>query len=221
MVICKEVTRMYRSGDKDICALDHVSLSVKQGEYLAVIGKSGSGKSTLLNMIGLTDIPSSGDVELFGRNTKELSEKEKAMLRNKHIGYIYQNFYLEPVYSVFMNVEVPLLVAGVQKSKREERVLEVLKQVGLEERMKHKASQLSGGEKQRVCLARALVNCPEIILADEPCGNLDSENTAMVMDLLDDLHRKGITIILVTHSEEEAKRADRILQLKDGRRMEK
>ena len=146
---------------------------------------------------------------------------EKAKIRNKHIGYIYQNFYLEPVYSVFMNVEVPLLVAGVQKSKREERVLEVLKQVGLEERMKHKASQLSGGEKQRVCLARALVNCPEIILADEPCGNLDSENTAMVMDLLDDLHRKGITIILVTHSEEEAKRADRILQLKDGRRMEK
>lgn len=221
MVICKEVTRMYRPGDKDICALDHVSLSIEQGEYLAVIGKSGSGKSTLLNMIGLTDIPSSGDVELFGRNTKELSEKEKARIRNKHIGYIYQNFYLEPVYSVFMNVEVPLLVAGVQKSKREERVLEVLKQVGLEERMKHKASQLSGGEKQRACLARALVNCPEIILADEPCGNLDSENTAMVMDLLDDLHRKGITIILVTHSEEEAKRADRILQLKDGRRMEK
>ena len=215
---CIDLTKKYNiTGEEAFYALNNVSLKIDAGEYIAVVGKSGSGKSTLMNMLGIIDSPTSGEVIINGRNILKLSENEKASFRNKNIGYIFQSFYLEPSYTAYKNVEMPLLIAGVDKKLRKEMVLKAMEDVGLSEKLKNRADELSGGEKQRVCIARALVNNPEIILADEPCGNLDSANTAEVMSLFDKFHSQGKTVVLITHSEEDARRSERQILMKDGK----
>ena len=179
IIECRDITKEYASKTQRQKALSHVFFSMNAGEYVAVVGKSGSGKSTLLNMIGLIDVPTSGEILIDEQNTKELSENKRADLRNKKIGYVFQAFYLEPAYTAYKNVEMPLLIGGVGRRERKQRVLKALEVVGLAHKAKQRADTLSGGEKQRVCIARALVNEPEFILADEPCGNLDSESSFM------------------------------------------
>lgn len=214
------VSKCYRIGNNMVKALDNVSVTINKGEYVAIRGKSGSGKSTLLNVIGFTDKPSEGAVLFDDRDVSGYSNKDISVIRNKEIGYIFQSFYLEPTYSVRMNVEMPLLIANVSAKERKNRVADVLGEVGLASKINNKAYELSGGERQRACIARALVNNPDIILADEPCGNLDSENSDIVLGLLSELNRQGKTIVLVTHSEEDAKNATRTIFMKDGKIIE-
>lgn len=214
------VSKCYRIGNNMVKALDNVSVTINKGEYVAIRGKSGSGKSTLLNVIGLTDKPSEGAVLFDDRDVSGYSNKDISVIRNKEIGYIFQSFYLEPTYSVRMNVEMPLLIANVSAKERKNRIADVLGEVGLASKINNKAYELSGGERQRACIARALVNNPDIILADEPCGNLDSENSDIVLGLLSELNRQGKTIVLVTHSEEDAKNATRTIFMKDGKIIE-
>lgn len=214
------VSKCYRIGNNMVKALDNVSVTINKGEYVAIRGKSDSGKSTLLNVIGLTDKPSEGAVLFDDRDVSGYSNKDISVIRNKEIGYIFQSFYLEPTYSVRMNVEMPLLIANVSAKERKNRVADVLGEVGLASKINNKAYELSGGERQRACIARALVNNPDIILADEPCGNLDSENSDIVLGLLSELNRQGKTIVLVTHSEEDAKNATRTIFMKDGKIIE-
>lgn len=216
IIECRDITKEYASKTQRQTALSHVSFSMNAGEYVSVVGKSGSGKSTLLNMIGLIDVPISGEILIDEQNTKELSENKRADLRNKKIGYVFQAFYLEPAYTAYKNVEMPLLIGGVGRRERKQRVLKALEVVGLAHKAKQRADTLSGGEKQRVCIARALVNEPEFILADEPCGNLDSENSAAIMNIFDRLNQEGKSILMVTHNEEDAKRAKRRIRLSDG-----
>ena len=184
------------------------------------MGKSGSGKSTLLNCLGLIDTPNEGTIIIDGEKVSALSQKEKADIRCKKIGYIFQNFFLEEHYSVERNVELPLIITGLHKKERKKRITNCLECVGMTHKRKQLAKNLSGGEKQRVCIARALSNQPEILLADEPCGNLDSENTNNIMKILTQLHQEGKTIVLVTHSLEEAEYADRKILMKDGMNIE-
>lgn len=217
LIICDHLEKKYITGNQTLMALNGVSLEIARGEYIAISGKSGSGKSTLMNMIGLIDQPSAGKVFLDENDLSKCSEQQKSMLRNQMIGYVFQSFYLEPSYTTYKNVEMPLLISGVPKKQRRERVLASLEMVGLSSKVKNRADTLSGGEKQRACIARALVNQPELILADEPCGNLDSYNASEVMRLFDKLHESGKTIVLITHNEEDAKRAQRQIFMKDGK----
>ena len=207
----------YKMGDSVSCVLNDVSLRVNEGEYLAICGASGSGKSTLLNILGLIDLPTKGKVFWEGRDVSDYPDNRRTCLRNQKIGYVFQSFYLEPHYTSYQNVEMPLIIAGIPKKERKERIEKALETVGLSDRMKNKAGTLSGGEQQRVCIARALVNQPSVILADEPCGNLDSDNTESVLELFDRLHEEGKTIIMVTHSREDALRAERIISMRDGK----
>jgi len=220
MIKCNHLIKEYGNGEK-FYALSDVSLEIEKGEFVAITGKSGSGKTTVMNMIGLIDNPTSGSVIIEDKDTSKLNGKEQANLRNQKLGYIFQSFYLEPSYSVYKNVEMPLLVAGVSEKERRERIEAVLEKVDLKSKIKESAKNLSGGEKQRVCIARALINEPEIILADEPCGNLDSENTHVIMGILTQLNQEGKTIVLITHSKEEAEWARRIINMKDGKIIEK
>jgi putative ABC transport system ATP-binding protein len=217
MIKCVDLKKVYSEGKNQVIALNGISLSVEKGEFVAIQGKSGCGKSTLLNMLGLIDKPTSGDILFEGNSILSLSEKEKARFRNKRIGYIFQSFYLDSAYSAIRNVEIPIVISGIQKENRRQMVEEALKAVGMESRGKTPAGALSGGEKQRICIARALVNNPDIILADEPCGSLDSQNTKQVMDILSRIHETGVTILMVTHSEEDAKYASRRFFMEDGR----
>ncbi|MDE7083436.1 MAG: ABC transporter ATP-binding protein [Clostridia bacterium] len=198
-------------------ALSGVSLQIEDGEFVAVVGESGSGKSTLLNLIGQIDTPSDGEIIINGKTATKLPEKEVAAMRNKTFGFVFQSFFLEPTYTVTQNVEIPLLLAGVKKSARAERVSAALQKVGLTEKANNKASDLSGGEQQRVAIARAIVNDPPVIIADEPCGNLDTKNGDGVMQLLKELNGEGKTVLMVTHSAEHAKWAKRIIKLCDGK----
>lgn len=213
---CEKLTKTYYVGGQKLTALDAVDFSVEQGEYVAIVGESGSGKSTLLNMIGMIDCPTEGRIFL-NRYYDEMSEKEKAQFRNRELGYVFQTFFIEPSYSVFRNVELPLLIQGLPGNERKQRVAEALERVGLSGRAKNKGGDLSGGERQRVSIARALVINPSLLLADEPCGNLDSKNTNDILNLFDELNRKGTTILMVTHSDADARRANRIVRLMDGR----
>lgn len=215
MVNCMNVTKEYFAGNTFL-AVNNVSFKVDAGEFVALVGKSGSGKSTLLNMIGLIDVATSGLIEIDGIDVSSISSNQKALFRNNKIGYIFQSFYLEPSYTVYKNIEIPLLVSNMEARKRKQRIEECLEQVNMLHKIYANTSELSGGEKQRICIARAMANRPKLILADEPCGNLDSENTENIMRLLLNLHKLGTTIIMVTHSDEDAKRADRIIRLKDG-----
>ena len=215
MIKCFNVSKEYKEDGYSL-AVNNVSFQINDGEFVALTGKSGSGKSTLLNMFGLIDSATSGLIEVNGVDVNKLSSNEKAKFRNKEIGYIFQSFYLEPSYSVFKNVELPLLISNMEVKKRKQRVEECLYQVDMLHKKYANTCDLSGGEKQRICIARAIANEPKLILADEPCGNLDSENTENIMRLLLNLNKNNTTIILVTHSAEEAQRANRIIQLKDG-----
>lgn len=212
----KDIAKVYRMGDEDIHALKSVSIEVNRGEYVAFMGPSGSGKSTLMNIIGCLDTPSSGTYRLNDQDVSDMTENELATVRNKEIGFVFQTFNLLPRSSSLDNVALPLIYAGISKSERNERALQVLESVGLGTRAYHKPNELSGGQRQRVAIARALVNNPSIILADEPTGNLDTKTSYDVMDLFQDLHDQGNTIIMVTHEDDIAHYAHRIVRLKDG-----
>ena len=213
----KGISKKYEMGEEEFYALKDVSLKINKGEFVAIVGPSGSGKSTLMHIIGLLDKPTSGEVYLEGKKTHNLSEVAQANLRNKHIGFIFQTFNLLSRTSALENVEMPLIYSGVSRSQREQRAIEALQIVGLKDKLQNKPSQLSGGQQQRVAIARALVNNPSLILADEPTGNLDSKSGEEILSLLDKLNKKGNTIVVVTHDSDIAKRAKRIITIKDGK----
>jgi len=210
------IVRHFRVGSEVVEALRSVSLSIRKNEYVALMGPSGSGKSTLMNLVGCLDTPTSGRYVLNGNDVSSLSDDELAEIRNKEIGFVFQTFNLLPRATALDNVCLPLIYAGMNKTTREERALKVLEQVELSDRVTHKPNELSGGQRQRVAIARAMVNHPSIILADEPTGNLDSKTSIEIMALLEDIHQKGNTIIIVTHEEDIAKHAHRIVRLIDG-----
>jgi putative ABC transport system ATP-binding protein len=203
-------------GAEKVHALNGLSLEIERGEYVAIMGSSGSGKSTLMNLIGCLDTPTSGSYRLNGTAVEELDDTELAAIRNKEIGFVFQSFHLLPRTSALQNVELPLIYAGTSRAERRERARRALERVGLADRMGHQPNELSGGQRQRVAVARALVNDPSILLADEPTGNLDSATSAEIMDLFDELHQGGNTVILVTHEHDIAAHAWRQVHLRDG-----
>lgn len=211
------ISRYYRMGAETIRALEEVSLTIDRGEYVAIMGPSGSGKSTLMNLLGCLDTPTSGIYELNGLNVSEMDDNQLAEVRNREIGFVFQTFNLLPRATALRNVELPLIYAGVAAEERRQRALEALERVGLGGRVNHKPTELSGGQGQRVAIARALVNRPSILLADEPTGNLDSKTGMEIMAIFNDLAATGHTIILVTHEEDIAHCARRIIRLRDGR----
>ena len=210
------ISKRYVMGDEVIDALKDVSISVNRGEYVAFMGPSGSGKSTLMNIVGCLDTPTSGKYILNGQDVSEMSENQLATVRNKEIGFVFQTFNLLPRQSALENVALPLIYAGYNKKDRTEKAMEALRGVGLENRALHKPNELSGGQRQRVAVARALVNEPSILLADEPTGNLDTKTSYEIMDLFDQLYQKGNTIVMVTHEDDIAQYAHRIIRLRDG-----
>jgi putative ABC transport system ATP-binding protein len=210
------ISRRYQMGTETVHALRDVSLEIERGEYVAIMGPSGSGKSTLMNLIGCLDTPSSGHYELNGVNVSDMGDNQLAEVRNREIGFVFQTFNLLSRSNALHNVELPLIYAGVPSEGRRQIALEALKQVGLADRVHHKPNELSGGQRQRVAVARALVNKPSILLADEPTGNLDSKTGTEIMALFEELSRQGNTIILVTHEEDIAKQARRIIRIRDG-----
>ena len=210
--ICKD----YQQGKEPVRVLKHIHLSVEQGDYIAIMGPSGSGKTTLMNLIGCLDVPSSGTYELDGRDLKDLNDDALAEIRNKHIGFVFQNFHLLPKMDALDNVALPLLYAGVSLKERRERAAEALKAVGLEERIHFLPNQLSGGQCQRVAIARAMVGNPDILLADEPTGALDTKSGHQIMDIFRNLSQKGMTILMITHERAIAQCADKIYHILDG-----
>ncbi len=212
----EKLVRNFRLGKQEIKVLKEISFSIQKNEYVALMGPSGSGKSTLMNLLGCLDTPTSGTYVLNNQDVSQLSDDDLAQIRNKEIGFVFQTFNLLPRATALDNVALPLIYAGLSKTKRDERAVEVLTEVGLSDRMEHKPNELSGGQRQRVAVARALVNSPSIILADEPTGNLDSKTSYEIMGLFDTIHKAGNTIILVTHEEDIAQHAHRIIRLRDG-----
>jgi putative ABC transport system ATP-binding protein len=212
-----EVTKIYQTGDVALRALDGVSARIEQGEFLAVMGSSGSGKSTLMNIIGCLDRPTSGDYMLAGRRVSGMSRGELARVRNRTLGFVFQQFNLLSRTSALENVELPLEYAGLGSRARRQRAAEALERVGLGPRLKHHPNQLSGGQQQRVAIARAIVNRPKVILADEPTGALDSRTSVDVMSIFQGLWRSGITVVLVTHEQDVSEFASRVVHMKDGR----
>lgn len=212
----REISKVYTMGNQTVNALQSISISIDRGEYVAFMGPSGSGKSTLMNIVGCLDTPSSGTYMLNSKLVSEMTENELADTRNKEIGFVFQTFNLLPRASALENVALPLIYAGYSKSERNEMAMNTLDSVGLAERAHHKPNELSGGQRQRVAIARALVNNPSIILADEPTGNLDTKTSYDIMNLFQELHDKGNTIIMVTHEDDIAHYAHRIIRLRDG-----
>jgi putative ABC transport system ATP-binding protein len=210
------IVRSFSIGAEEVKALRGVNLNINKNEYVALMGPSGSGKSTLMNLLGCLDTPTSGQYILNGTDVSVLNDNELAQIRNKEIGFIFQTFNLLPKSTALDNVILPLIYAGMDKATREIRALKTLEDVGLANRVKHKPNELSGGQRQRVAVARALVNNPAIILADEPTGNLDSKTSVEIMGLFEEIHKKGNTIIVVTHEEDIARHAHRIIRLRDG-----
>lgn len=211
-----DLTRHYKMGQTIVKALNGVSLNVKENEYIAIMGPSGSGKSTMMNMIGCLDTPTSGEYILNGQKVSELNDAELAQARNREIGFVFQTFNLLPRTDCLNNVELPLIYSGMKSSERKKRAIATLEKVGLGDRLDHKPNELSGGQRQRVAIARALVNDPSILLADEPTGNLDTKTGDEIMMLFEELYRAGNTIILVTHENDIANHARRIVRLRDG-----
>lgn len=212
----ENLTRFYTIGEETVRALNGINLSINKNEYVALMGPSGSGKSTLMNIIGCLDTPTSGEYFLNGPNVAQLSDSDLAAIRNKEIGFVFQTFNLLPRLTALQNVALPLVYAGIPESERLKKAKEVLEQVGLGNRITHKPNELSGGQRQRVAVARALVNHPSIILADEPTGNLDTKTSEEIMQLFDIIHQAGNTIVLVTHEEDIALRAKRVVRMRDG-----
>ncbi len=210
------IVKNYQIGTVIVRALRSVTLNINKNEYVAIMGPSGSGKSTLMNLLGCLDTPTSGSYILNGTDVSKMDDDFLAETRNKEIGFVFQTFNLLPRYTALENITLPLIYAGIQKAEREKMAIETLEHVGLGDRMTHKPNELSGGQRQRVAIARALVNNPSIILADEPTGNLDSKTSIDIMGLLDDIHRNGNTVIVVTHEEDIARHAARIIRLFDG-----
>jgi putative ABC transport system ATP-binding protein len=220
MIELKNVHKVYPMGEVSVPALRGINLTIHPGEFVAIMGPSGSGKSTLMHLLGCLDLPSDGVVQLDGKDITELDEDTLAQIRGKKVGFVFQTFNLIPTLTAQENVELPLFFQGVPREKRRARAAELLRKVGLDGRLHHRPAQLSGGERQRVAIARALANDPEIILADEPTGNLDSESGEAILELLAQLHCEGKTIILVTHNPEAAAYAQRIVRIRDGRLVE-
>ncbi len=212
----ENIEKNYQVGTQIVRALRGVTTSIDRGDYVAIMGPSGSGKSTLMNIIGALDTPSVGDYVLNGTNVSLLSDEKLAEIRNKEIGFVFQTFNLLQQYDAIENVMLPLVYSGIQKAERIERAKAALTKVGLEDRMDHKPNELSGGQRQRVAVARALINNPSIILADEPTGNLDTKTSIDIMRLFNEIHAQGNTIVLVTHEEDIAQHAHRIIRLRDG-----
>jgi putative ABC transport system ATP-binding protein len=210
------VSKSYRMGSLDVQALRNVSLRIAEGEYVAVVGPSGSGKSTLMHILGCLDVPSGGEYRLAGEDVAGMSEEDLAAVRNERVGFVFQQFNLLPSLSAWRNVELPLIYAEVGRAERRERAVAALGRVGLADRVDHRPGELSGGQQQRVAVARALVTEPSLILADEPTGNLDSAATADVLDMFDDLHAAGRTVVVITHELEVADRAARVVRIRDG-----
>ena len=217
LIDIRDITKVYAMGEERVQALAGVTLDVERGEYVGIMGPSGSGKSTLMNLIGCLDTPTSGSYVLNGREVASMSDDELASIRNQEIGFVFQTFNLLPRTSALQQVELPLVYAGLSRKERRERALEALKAVGLTDRMNHQPSEMSGGQRQRVAIARALINNPSILLADEPTGNLDSQTGYEIMSLFDELNGRGNTIVLVTHEEDIAAHARRIVRLRDGK----
>lgn len=221
MITLKEINKVYRTDEIETIALENVNLEINKGEFISIMGPSGCGKSTLLNIIGLLDTPTSGSVEFDGKSVEGLSDSKLAAFRNRNLGFVFQSFHLINSLNVLDNVEMPLTFRSMSASERKRLAKEALERVGLSHRINHMPSQLSGGQCQRVAIARAIVGNPEIILADEPTGNLDSKMGAEVMEILHKLNKEdGRTIIMVTHNEEQARQTDRIVRFFDGRQVE-
>ncbi|MGL4742150.1 MAG: ABC transporter ATP-binding protein [Sarcina sp.] len=216
MIEIKNIVKKYQMGKDIIVALNNVSLTINEGEFLAIVGPSGSGKSTMMHIIGGLDTPNEGNVLFDGKDIAKYRDKEMAKFRNKEIGFVFQAFNLENTQTALENVMMPLIFSGMSKKERKEKALKALEQVELAHLAKHKPSEMSGGQRQRVSIARALVNDPKIIFADEPTGNLDSKTGENIMDLFHALNAKGYTFIMVTHNQEEANKAKRVVQIKDG-----
>ncbi|MCK4427137.1 MAG: ABC transporter ATP-binding protein [candidate division Zixibacteria bacterium] len=216
MIQMKAIKKIYSTGKVDVEALRGIDLEVEKNEFISIMGPSGSGKSTLMNIIGCLDTPTSGEYYLEGERVQTLTPNQLAEIRNQKVGFVFQNFNLLPYATAFENVEVPLIFKGVSSRKRRKRAEELLDRVGLKDRMDHKPTELSGGEMQRVSIARALANQPSIILADEPTGNLDSVSGKQIVDLFEDLCKQGHTIVVITHDQEISGRTKRIIKLRDG-----
>lgn len=216
MIEVKNVSKTYKMGKEVVTALNNVTVKINDGEFVAIVGPSGSGKSTLMHLVGGLDTPTSGSVFVDGNDISNFKDKEMSKYRNQTIGFVFQAFNLENTQTALENVMMPLIFAGMSSKERKEKARKSLEMVGLGDKIKHKPNEMSGGQRQRVSIARALVNEPQIIFADEPTGNLDSKNGELIMKLLNDLNKKGYTIIMVTHNEEEAKKAKRIITIKDG-----
>jgi putative ABC transport system ATP-binding protein len=217
LIDIQDLRKTYVMGAEEVHALDGVTLAVQKGEFVSIMGASGSGKSTLMNLLGCLDTPSSGSYRLNEREVAEMDDNQLAEIRNREIGFIFQTFNLLPRTTALLNVELPLVYSGVSRAERRDRAKQALEAVGLGDRMTHMPNQLSGGQRQRVAVARALVTDPSIILADEPTGNLDSKTTEELMVLLEELHDRGNTLLLVTHEDDIGQRAKRIIRLKDGK----
>lgn len=217
LIDIRDVYKVYHPGENEVRALDGISLSVAHGEFLAIIGQSGSGKSTLMNMLGCLDVPTSGEYYLNGADVSKLKDDELSDIRNKEIGFIFQGFNLIPNLTAMENVELPLIYRGMKKEEREELAREALEMVGLSHRMNHKPAEMSGGQQQRVAIARAIAAKPPVILADEPTGNLDSKSSKEILEILRELHTLGRTVILITHDNDIAAQANRVIRIRDGR----
>lgn len=217
LIHIENMKKIYNPGENEVRALDGIDLDIEKGDLVAIVGHSGSGKSTLMNMLGCLDTPTSGKYVLDGQDVASMTDNQLADVRNKEIGFIFQGFNLISNLDAVGNVELPLVYRGVSKNERKQLAMEALKSVGLEDRMKHKPNEMSGGQQQRVAVARAVAAKPPIILADEPTGNLDTKSTQEIMEILKELHRSGRTVIIITHDEDIASQAHRVIRILDGR----
>lgn len=217
LIEIKDLCKIYNPGENEVRALDHVNVSIDEGEFVAIIGQSGSGKSTLMNMLGCLDVPTDGTYCLHGQDVSAMDDDELSDIRNREIGFVFQGFNLIPNLTALENVELPLIYRGVPKGKRIRLSEMALEKVGLGNRLSHRPSEMSGGQQQRVAIARAIAQAPPVILADEPTGNLDSHSTREILGILQELHREGRTVILITHDNEVAARAKRVIKIRDGK----